>query len=68
MKDADMSDASARGATPSSDEARCDRCSETFHVAPGHVDLLHFQRRNGELCGGEGIPFRKYVIRNPNRI
>jgi hypothetical protein len=62
-----MPDASARAAKPGPTEARCELCSETFEVAPDQVDLMHFQRRDGQLCGGEGVPFRKYVIRNPNR-
>jgi hypothetical protein len=58
-------------------EARCDRCGETFVVADGitsqrddvdGVELLHVRSRLGELCGGNGVPFRKYVIRNPNRL
>jgi hypothetical protein len=36
-------------------------------VIPEDGALLHFQQRNGELCGGTGVPFRKYVIRKPNR-
>jgi hypothetical protein len=63
-----MSDASARAPQSEVREARCARCAETFEVAPGHAELLHFQRRDGQLCGGEGVPFRPYVIRNPNRI
>jgi len=62
-----MSDASARAPQPAIQEARCDRCGETFELSPGTADRLHFQRRGGQLCGGEGVPFRKYVIRNPNR-
>jgi hypothetical protein len=47
-------------------DARCERCGETFMPADPS-DLMHFQRRDGELCGGDGVTFRKYVIRNPNR-
>jgi hypothetical protein len=52
---------------PDLKEARCARCGETF-VAVDSFDLLHVQRRDGELCGGEGAFFRKYVIRDPNRL
>ncbi|UQX88801.1 hypothetical protein M6D93_02080 [Jatrophihabitans telluris] len=48
-------------------EARCALCGETFILADPN-DLMHFQRRDGELCGGDGVPFRKYIIRRPNRI
>jgi hypothetical protein len=54
-----------RAERPDFQEARCDRCGETF--LPHPEDLLHFQRRDGELCGGTGSPFRKYVIRKHNR-
>ncbi|MCW2541863.1 MAG: hypothetical protein JWN95_3588 [Frankiales bacterium] len=47
-------------------EARCDKCGETFTLADP-ADLMHFQRRDGELCGGDGVPFRKFVIRRTNR-
>ncbi|MGX7678073.1 hypothetical protein ACSMXN_04160 [Jatrophihabitans sp. DSM 45814] len=47
-------------------EARCEKCGETFALADG-ADRMHIQRRDGELCGGEGSPFRKYVIRRSNR-
>jgi hypothetical protein len=47
-------------------EARCELCGETF-VPADMSDLMHFQRRDGELCGGEGVPFRKFVIRRQNR-
>ncbi len=48
-------------------EACCDRCNQTFTPADTS-DLVHFMRRDGELCGGTGVFFRKYVIRNdPNR-
>jgi hypothetical protein len=49
-----------------SNEARCELCGETF-VYADPSDLMHFQRRSGVLCGGEGVPFRKYVIRKNNR-
>ena len=45
-------------------EARCERCGETFDLDDAD-DAMHFQRRNGDLCGGEGVPFRSYVIRRP---
>ncbi len=63
-----MSDASARGPQVEASEARCERCGETFEIVPGHEDLMHFQRRGGQLCGGEGVPFRKFVIRKTNRV
>lgn len=47
-------------------EACCDRCNQTFTPAD-EQDPVHFQRRDGELCGGTGKFFRKYVIRDPNR-
>ena len=47
-------------------EARCERCGETFTPAD-MADLMHFQTREGELCGGDGVPFRKFVIRKFNR-
>lgn len=47
-------------------EACCERCNQTFIPADPN-DLLHFQRRDGELCGGQGRYFRPFVIRNPNR-
>jgi hypothetical protein len=28
---------------------------------------MHFQTRAGELCGGDGVPFRPFVIRKHNR-
>jgi hypothetical protein len=37
---------------------------ETFEVA-GPDDLVHFQRCNADLCGGDGQPFRAYLIRKP---
>jgi hypothetical protein len=43
-------------------EARCGRCGETFELISSE-DAMHFQRRDGELCGGDGVPFRAYVIR-----
>jgi hypothetical protein len=49
---------------PAPREARCARCGETFEFASPD-DLMHFQRRNGDLCGGDGQPFRSYVIRKP---
>ncbi len=47
-------------------EMCCDRCSQTF-VPADRSDPLHFQRRDGELCGGTGQAFRPYVIRRQNR-
>ena len=47
-------------------EASCDRCNQTF-VPASPEDLLHLQRRDGELCGGQGRFFRPFVIRDPNR-
>jgi hypothetical protein len=47
-------------------EARCEKCGETFTIVDP-ADLMHFQRRDAELCGGEGVPFRKFVIRRTNR-
>ncbi len=44
-------------------EARCEACGETFELASPY-DWMHFQRRDGQLCGGEGVPFRAYVIRS----
>ncbi|CAN5387154.1 hypothetical protein BH10ACT8_BH10ACT8_11120 [soil metagenome] len=61
-----MSEPSSLRSDPETPEARCDRCGEGF-VIPEDGALLHFQQRNGELCGGTGVPFRKYVIRKPNR-
>jgi hypothetical protein len=49
-------------------EARCERCGETFSLVAGQEDLTHVQQRDGRLCGGQGVTFRRYVIRNPNRI
>jgi hypothetical protein len=51
---------------PAPTEACCDRCGETFAVTNAD-ELMHFQRRSGDLCGGDGAPIRKYVIRRPNR-
>jgi len=63
-----MPDARARRHEPSAEapEVCCDRCRQTFTPADPS-DLLHVQRRDGELCGGTGVPFRQYVIRDPNR-
>jgi hypothetical protein len=64
--DGDMPDGAANRKPVKDVDARCDRCGESF-LASDPSDLMHFLRRDGELCGGEGVPFRKYVIRNPNR-
>jgi hypothetical protein len=61
-----MSEQISRRTEPEHREARCEVCGETFQPA-ATSDLMHFQRRDGGLCGGEGVTFRKYVIRNPNR-
>lgn len=62
--------------TPSAPrEARCGRCGESFVIEDGvsgdlgggATEMLHPRKRDGALCGGIGVPFRKYVIRNPNR-
>jgi hypothetical protein len=47
-------------------EARCERCGETFTPADAS-DLMHFQTRAGDLCGGDGVLFRPFVIRKHNR-
>ncbi len=47
-------------------EMCCQRCNQTFLPADPD-EPVHFQRRDGELCGGAGLPLRPYVIRNPNR-
>jgi hypothetical protein len=47
-------------------EICCDRCGQTFEPVD-RSDPLHFMRRDGELCGGTGVPFRKFVIRRENR-
>lgn len=61
-----MSDLGRKPVEPNPAEASCDRCNQTF--VPGDAqDPVHFQRRDGELCGGSGRFFRKYVIRDPNR-
>jgi hypothetical protein len=44
-------------------EARCEACGETFELASPY-DWMHFQRRDGELCGGEGVPFRPFAFRS----
>jgi len=52
---------------PEPQEACCLRCNQTFLPADPD-DPIHFQRRDGELCGGTGAYFRPFVIRNdPNR-
>jgi len=61
-----MSEESRRRPNEDFGEVCCDRCRQTF-VPADQSDPLHFQRRDGELCGGMGVPFRKYVIRDPNR-
>jgi len=47
-------------------EVCCNKCHQTFVIAD-LAEPLHVQRRDGELCGGTGVPFRPFVIRNPNR-
>jgi hypothetical protein len=47
-------------------EMCCNRCGQTF-IPADRSDPLHFQRRDGELCGGTGQPFRPFVIRRQNR-
>ncbi|MDQ2837581.1 MAG: hypothetical protein M3Y42_17660 [Actinomycetota bacterium] len=47
-------------------EVCCDRCGQTF-IPADQADPLHFQRRDGELCGGTGVSFRPFVIRRQNR-
>jgi hypothetical protein len=61
-----MADSARQRKAPDFTEARCERCGESFLPADPS-DLMHFQRRDGELCGGDGVTFRKYVIRKPNR-
>lgn len=51
---------------PELTEFCCDRCGQTF-VPADESDPLHLQRRDGELCGGAGVPFRPFVIRRHNR-
>ncbi|HEY2041774.1 MAG TPA: hypothetical protein VGH11_03785 [Jatrophihabitans sp.] len=72
-----MNDPTRGGLDSDMQEARCERCGETFAISDGitreaddfgGTELLHVRRRQGELCGGIGVPFRRYVIRNPNRI
>jgi hypothetical protein len=68
-----MSDLSARGPQSEAREARCESCGESFELSSGQLaggepDLMHFQRLDGQLCGGEGIPFRKFIIRKTNRV
>ncbi|MGI8664633.1 MAG: hypothetical protein ACR2N4_01130 [Jatrophihabitans sp.] len=59
---------SERDRRPQTDlpEVCCDRCGQTFTPAD-RDDPLHFQRRDGELCGGTGRAFRPFVIRRQNR-
>ncbi|HTZ44220.1 MAG TPA: hypothetical protein VMB79_10180 [Jatrophihabitans sp.] len=62
-----MSDATNR--RPNSGETAevcCKLCNQTFLPADPTVPI-HVVRRDGELCGGAGVPFRPYVIRDPNR-
>jgi hypothetical protein len=60
-----MSDANPQSATELR-EACCQRCNQTFLPADPD-EPIHFQRRDGELCGGTGQYFRPFVIRDPNR-
>jgi hypothetical protein len=62
-----MSEANRRRPATEPREACCLRCNQTFLPADP-AEPIHFQRRDGELCGGEGRYFRPFVIRNdPNR-
>lgn len=61
----DVADQIFRRSEPEANEARCELCGETF--TPTGDDRMHFQRRDGQLCGGEGVQFRKFVIRRHNR-
>jgi hypothetical protein len=72
-----MNDPTHRQGQPEPSQARCGRCGESFVIADafatdasdsGTPELLHSRRRSGAVCGGIGVPFRKYVIRNPNRF
>jgi hypothetical protein len=72
-----MNDPARRHGESEPSQARCGRCGESFVIADGFAtdvhgsgatELLHLRRRGGEVCGGIGVPFRKYVIRNPNRF
>jgi hypothetical protein len=72
-----MNDPAHRRGEPEPSQARCSRCGESFVIADGFLtdvqgsgtsELLHPRRRSGQVCGGIGVPFRKYVIRNPNRF
>lgn len=56
----------ARRSEPEPAEVCCDRCGQTF-VPADPTDPLHFQRRDGDLCGGTGLAFRPFVIRRENR-
>lgn len=61
-----MSQASQPHERPDLREASCERCNQTFTPADP-ADPVHFQDRDGELCGGVGRYFRPFVIRKPNR-
>jgi hypothetical protein len=62
-----MSEANRRSTPAEPSEVCCLRCNQTFLPADPS-DPVHFQRRDGELCGGAGAPFRPFVIRaDPNR-
>ena len=62
-----MSEANRQTPAKEPREACCLRCNQTF-LPSDPAEPIHFQRRDGELCGGEGRYFRPFVIRNdPNR-
>ena len=61
-----MSESNRRRLDDDLREACCDRCNQTFIPADA-ADMVHFQRRDGELCGGTGQSFRPFVIRRQNR-
>ena len=58
-----MSEAKRRPESTEPREACCLRCNQTF-LPPDPSDPIHFQRRDGELCGGTGAYFRPFVIRD----
>jgi hypothetical protein len=66
MRELLMTDARVPRQDHRDEEVCCERCRQTF-VAADPLDPVHFQRRDGELCGGAGVPFRRFVIRDPNR-
>lgn len=42
-------------------EARCMRCGETFNPNDP-ADFVHFQRNDGNECGGFGLPIGDYGV------